>query len=202
MRRLFSLMAVLALCGCATSHDNPELFLLTPEHFRDTAQIVDDSLETTATISMEPGYHEHNNINKDGWSCDSYLRAFVDKRSGRTTYQLYVDVGYISHERRLYDSVNYKTPEGIQSAALIKIARDKNYCRRDKECEHDEVVGLNLPEGVVREIAATYSPNAQNPWLFKLKGRILNEDMEDGIVPAEAAGLLMAVQAYKASLHR
>lgn len=201
MRKRLALIALFALCGCVSTHDNAALLVsLTPEHFRDTAQIIDDPLETTVIISMEPGFHEVNNVFHDGWECDSFLRAFVDKRSGATTYQLYIDAGYIGHDRRLYDTINYFTPQGVQSDPVIKIARDKGSCRKD-DCVHKEIVGFNMPETILRQIAATYAPNAGNPWLFKLKGKIVGAEQEDGIMPSEAAGLLMAVQSYRATPH-
>jgi hypothetical protein len=201
MRKLLALIAVLVLGGCAPQHDDVDLLLsLTPEHFRDTAKITDDSLETTAVISMEPGYQGNNNAGRDGWSCNSFLRAFVDKRSGATTYQLYIDAGYTGHDRRHYDTINYFTPQGIQSAPVIKIARDKGSCPKNDECVHKEIVGFDMSESTVRQIAINYKPNAPNGWLFKLKGRIVGADQEDVIMPSEAAGLLLAVQAYKASL--
>jgi hypothetical protein len=203
MRKHVVLIAVLALCGCAPQHDDIGLLLsLTPEHFRDTAQITDDPLETTAVISMEPGYQGNNNARRDGWSCNSFLRAFVDKRSGATTYQLYADTGYTGHDRRLYDTINYFTPQGVQSAPVIKIARDKGSCPKNDACVHKEIVGFNMSESMVRQIAATYAPNAKNGWAFRLKGRIVGADQEDAIMPSEAAGLLLAVQAYRASGHQ
>jgi hypothetical protein len=193
-------VAALALCGCASGDSFETLVSMTPEHFRDTAQILDDQLETTAIISMEPGFHARHNLAVDRLVCDAYLRAFVEKQSGATTYQLYVDASYSGHDRRLYNTIVYRTPQGIQSAPVIVISRDRANCRKD-DCMHRDVVAFDMPEAMLREIAATYTPNVRNGWLFKIKGKFLDTDIEDVIMPSEAAGLLMAVKAYKASLH-
>jgi hypothetical protein len=201
MRKYLALIAVLALCGCGSSGDSAEQMIsFTPEHFRDTAQIVDDHLETTAIISTEQGRHEIGDMVTDGWKCKSFLRAFVNKRSGAATYQLYVVIRYFG-DRRGFSTINYFTPKGVQSSSLVKIARDKGSCPKSDECVHKEIVGFDMSESMVRQIAATYAPNARNGWLFKLKGRIIGADQEDVIMPSEAAGLLLAVQAYKVSLH-
>ena len=201
MKRYFAWIAVLALWGCGSSGDSVEqMIAFTPEHFRDTAQVVDDTLETTAIISTEQGRHEIGDIFTDGWKCKSFLRAFVDKRSGAATYQLYVEIRYLG-DRRAYNTINYFTPQGVRSSSLVRIARDKGPCPRSGDCQHTEDVGLNMPEDMLRQIAATYAPNTRNGWLFKLKGKIGGTDVEDVIMPSEAAGMLMAVQAYKSSLH-
>jgi len=89
----------------------------------------------------------------------------------------------------------------VQSSSLIKIARDKGACPKNNECLHTEDVGFNVPEDMVRKIATTYAPHAKNGWLFKLKGKIVGTDVEGVIMPSEAAGLLMAVQSYRATPH-
>ncbi len=199
MRKPLVFIVALALCGCASGDSFETLISMTPEHFRDTAQIFDDQLETTAIISMEPGFHGPHNMPQDGWVCDAYLRAFVEKQSGATTYQLYVDVSYVAHDRRLYDTIVYRTSQGVQSAPVIKISRDRASCRKN-DCTHRDVVAFEMPETMLRQIAATYTPNTRNGWLFKIKGKFIDTDVQYVIMPSEAAGLLMAVQAYKASL--
>ncbi len=71
------LLLVLAgsLSGCASGPTVEELISLTPEHFRDTATVKDDVLETTAVISTENGYVERG-------FADDFLRAFIDKKTG------------------------------------------------------------------------------------------------------------------------
>ena len=199
MGKLFALIAALALMGCA-GESVDEIVSYTPEHFRDTAKITDDQLETTAIITTEDGRHQVVNYDVDGWACKSYLRAFIDKRSGATSYQLYADITYYD-DRRIYSTINYFSLKGVQSAPLIRIAHNTDPCHK-ADCLHTEDVGFNMPDSMVREIAATYAPHAKNGWLFKLKGKVIGTDIEGVVMPSEAAGLLMAVQAYKASLHR
>jgi hypothetical protein len=192
---------VLALGSCASSQDDVKaLVAMTPEHFRDTAAITDDELETTAVISMEPGFKQTIFVWDTGWECNSFLRAFVDKRTLKVNYQLYVVVGYVGSQWRFYDTINYKTAAGVESAPVTLITRDVPTCT-SQGCLYKETVGFDMSEQMIRQIAASYTPSAGNPWLFKLKGKIIGADQEDGIMPAEAAGLLEAAAVYTGSRH-
>jgi hypothetical protein len=200
MKKLFALIAVLALCGCGSSGDSAEQMIsFTPEHFRDTARIIDDALDTTAIITTEEGSRRGGDFSVDGWTRKSFLRAFVDKRSRAATYQLYVAISYLG-DRRVYSTINYFTPQGVQSSSLVKIAHGTDSCHEGEECLRTEDVALNMPEDMVRQLAATYTTHTRNGWVFKIKGKIIGTDVVGVIMPSEAAGLLMAVQAYKASL--
>lgn len=200
MRKIFVLIGALALWGCASGDSAEDIMSYTPEHFRDTALITDDALDTVAVISTQNGRHQGTDFGGDGWSCKSFLRAIIDKRSRATTYQLYAEVSYFD-DRRAYSMINYFTPQGVQSVPLTKIAHSSDPCHKS-DCMKTEDVAFDMPESMLREIAGTYAPHAANGWEFKLKGRIISTDVVGVVMPSEAAGLLMTVKAYKASLHR
>lgn len=70
-----------------------QLLAMTPQDFQKSASFKDDALEVAATITTEPGFQEKHGLLRLVWS-DSFLRAFVNKKNGAVTYQLYQKIVY------------------------------------------------------------------------------------------------------------
>jgi len=193
--------AALLLSGCAgpsVQEQASQLVLLTPEHFRDTATLKDDPLDTTAIITTEPGWKETKGLLKVVWN-DEFLRVFVDKRTGAATFQVYTYVAYFAPGWHFYQTANYATPSGPTEVPVDVIDRHVIDCDAQAGgCDYSESVGFDVTEPFLKAIAATYSPGAGNPWLFKLNAKS-GDEYKDGLMPAEIAGCLMAVDAYRAS---
>jgi hypothetical protein len=192
------LLAALAPSTAAAAKPNKQLerlLALDPSHFQQTATVIDDALETTARISTERGFQFKGGLLKVVGD-DNFLRAFIDKKTGLTQFQVYQIIPY-SGNWRFYHTVNYETPEGPKSEELTVIDRSVTGCGR-YGCSFVEHVGFTADESLLRTVAASYTPGMRAAWRFKLKAKAA-EDWQDGIAPAEIAGLLAAVDAYKAA---
>lgn len=166
---------------------------LTADHFRRTATVNDDRLEPIAIITTDKGFVSRGRFT-DRVRTDNFLRALVDKASGATIFQLYVEVNY-NFDWRNFSSASVLIDGRPQSLQLTVIARDVVTCIAGT-CSYREVVAIPLTEAQVRGIASKSSAPSGNLWPYRLKAQN-GLDYEDGIIPAEAAGLLMAVDAYR-----
>jgi len=165
---------------------------LTPEHFQATSTLKDDSLETVATITTLAGFQYKRGLLKIVHD-DNFLRAFIDKKSGETRFQLYQIISY-GGSWRFYSTANYETLEGPKSVDLTVVDRDVSCSRYG--CSYTEHVAFDVEGSLLRTVAEKYRPNEEIVWRFKFKSKAGTE-WPDGLLPAEAAGLLAAVDAYK-----
>lgn len=122
--RLAVLMAAAAPASASADplpHQVGALFAMTPDQFAAAADVKDDALETVATISTMRGWQQHDGllriVNDDG-----FFRAFIDKTSGETRFQVYHMVRYTEQHRARFEVVNYETPDGPVSVPLIPSA--------------------------------------------------------------------------------
>jgi hypothetical protein len=173
-----------------------QLMALTPEQFRTSATLKDDDLETVATITTQPGWQQKDGLLKIVNS-DEYFRAFIDKKTGKTTFQVYKYVRYYG-DWAFFQTVNHETPSGPISQELNVISRDVGTCNKYLGCEHTETFGFNVDETLLRQIAAKYvaGQSVTSVWRFRLKAKS-GVQRDEAFVPAEVAGLLAAVDSYK-----
>jgi hypothetical protein len=199
LRRLsLAAAAILAVSSARADSDEDNraaMLALTPQGVCDLVQVKDDDLDTIATFSSSNAFHL-----KHGFFSDSdfhpFLRAFIDKRSGATTFQVYEHTLYSDTSWRFYNSATYATAAGPVASAVTVIDREVNSCDAYGECSYTEDIAFDVPEATLRAIAASYTPNTLNLWLFKF-GAHSGDDLKDGLMPAEVAGLLMAVDHYR-----
>ena len=174
-----------------------ELLAMTPADFAKSASVKDDALELLATITTEPGYQERHGLLRIVWS-DVFLRAFVDKKSGVATYQLYQRIVYGGRYYRYFESVNIETPAGPRAIATINLGRTERCSRAQLTggCVRTEDLAVPVDAALLKAIAASYAPGADTAWHFRFKAQT-GEDFDGVIVPAEVAGLLAAVADYR-----
>lgn len=172
---------------------------ITPADFQKTATVRDSDLDTVATIDTSAGFMSKGSF-FDRERTDNFLRAVVDKSTGRTLYVLYQTITYsgLTDGWRNYDRVTYQASNGLKTAKLDVISRDVTSCIGGKLCSFQEDFTTPLDEPMLRWIAARPSTA---PWRFKFQGRTEGEEWQDQLAPAEAAGLLAVVDAYRAG-HR
>ncbi|WP_420136873.1 hypothetical protein [Sphingomonas sp.] len=204
MRKLIlaGLVAV-AVPGAALADRQPpkKLLAMSPDAFQAATTVQDDPLEFHATLSTQKAHRE-------GWGLfrldghDNHLRAIVDKRTGATTYEVRTKVRYYGSQRA-YRSAHFITPAGLQTAPLTLQLDAQDPCATNDNnnnfnCALTKTIAFELDEAAVRAIAAQYRPDRRHSWAFKLKDDN-GADIRTAIVPAEAAGLLRAVDDYRAS---
>lgn len=172
---------------------------LTPEHFDRTSVVQDDDLEVSASIDTEAGFKFKGGFT-DVIRSNTFLRALINKRTGETVYQVYARLNY-SLEQRVFERVNFETPDGPMTVSLTVIARDAE-CQHAPTlkygCLHTEDVAFALPESFIRQLAARSAERPVKPWRFRFKSQ-KGIDWTDDMPPSEAAGLLLAVERYRQS---
>ena len=166
---------------------------LTPDYFRQSATLADDALEPIATITTDKGFSSHGRFT-DRVRSDNFFRALVDKATGVTLLQLYAEVTY-NFEWRNFTSASVLMSGRPKAIPLTVIDRKVVTCA-SALCTYKETVAIPLTENEVREIAAGWSAAGSRPWPYRLKATN-GIDFEDAVMPAEAAGILQAVDAYR-----
>lgn len=169
---------------------------LSPEYFQRTAIINDDQLELIATIDTSKGFSSHGKFT-DRVRSDNFFRAFINKSTGTVRYQLYEDVHY-NFNWRNFRSASVLLGGQPTSMPLTSIAHDVEACFSGV-CSYRETVGIDMVEAEVREIAASSAAGGFRLWPFRLKAQN-GMDFEDAAIPAEAAGIVAAVAAYRQRL--
>lgn len=175
-----------------------KLQALTPAGVQQTVVTRDDDLETVATLSTEKAYRNSGRFT-DRVRSDNFLRAFIDKRTGATRFQVYQEISY-NFVYREFTTVNFATPDGPVSAKVDEIAHEIPACFAGG-CSYKDSLGFIVDEAVLREIAAQYVTGNSPFWRFRFRGRA-GIDWNDRMMPAEVAGLLAAVDAYRAAHSR
>ena len=167
---------------------------LTPADVERAVSIEDDALELIATLTTRDVFREKRGLLRRV-PFDAFLRAFIDKKSGRVLYQLYATFIYTAPRYAYWTLANYETADGPVAAKLDVIARRRE-CAGRSDCARLETVGFPVAERVLREVAAAYRAGVGATWRFKLKAKA-GVDHDDGLAGAEIAGLLNAVDAYR-----
>lgn len=197
------LVALALLQGCAaTQQEQIEAALALPkEHFRNTAVVQDTELDTRATITtingFTPARKDLANLLGVGLD-DNFLRAFIDKKTGKTVFQVY-QVTYYSGRWRFYTTVNFQTPTGPQEKLVIPISRNVLGCRGG--CDYVEHVAFEVEEDLLRSIAKIYAPGQRFAWKFRFNAKS-GDQLDEGMLIAEVAGFMDRVDEYKASVVR
>lgn len=173
------------------------LIEMTPAQFEAAADLRDDGLETVATITTRNGWQQHDGL-FGIVNTDAFFRAFIDKKSGAARFQVYHAMHYIARHRDSFETVNYETPRGPATGPLTVIYRTRDGCRRAEGCPFDEVVGFDVEEALLRNLAARYVPGEAAAWRYRLKAHS-GVTRDDGFVAAEIAGMLAAVDHYRAA---
>jgi len=192
--KLALLCAFAALAGCAGGQ---RASALSPEHFHSATVTEDDPLEFSTVISTEAA-HRGGKV-RGTITADPHLRAVIDRRSGTTRYEVRKAVRYWA-PRRHFEAAQFLDAGELQRAPLALARHGADDCP-DAEygglCIFAKDVAFHVDERVLRDLAARES--ADDVWSFRIK-EAAGRDLTGAIVPAEAAGLLAAVDRYRASL--
>ena len=194
---VFTLIAALAtLCAAVpaaayvpTAED--KLYALTPTDFQLSARSRTEG--AALTIDTARGFIESHGL-MAGDSDDNYLRALVDPASGAIRFQAVQTVTY-KGGWRYFHQAEFQGGGGKLDIIVREVAGC--YGSKTSSCTLREAVAFDIPEAVLRALAASYRPRDRNRWSYRLKATA-NADFDGGFVPAEAAGLLLAVDKLRA----
>lgn len=177
--------------------DKAKLLKLTAADFQKTVELKDDDLETIATLTTAKGFRSTGGL-FDIQGSDVMLRAHVNKRTGEATYQVYAYIWYKETQERRYQSVNYQNGSEIGSATVNNLASRVISCDEYSAtlgCSRSEEFVFPISEELLEGIAAR---PADQFWRMKFRAQA-GIDWEEIFAPAEVAGLLNSIAAYKAA---
>ena len=188
---------ILAIGASPISAKLPKrLVAMTPAAFAAAVTVDEDPLEPQLVLSTEKAFVARSMGQKI--FDDNHIRAVIDKRSGATRYEIHQSMRYWG-DRRNFQTVHYQTAEGLTKAPLTLARHGGDICPNEEvmtPCALTKRVVFEIDERVLQTIAARYTPGSGDGWAYKLKDRN-GADWTDAIAPAEAAGLLQAVQRYR-----
>lgn len=166
---------------------------LTREVALERVTLVEDPLEKDAVLSTEKVHRSTQGFLKVGHN-DHHLRAFVDRQSGETRFELRQTLQYAGTFRE-FQRVNYETAAGgPATAALTHLESNRPHCEvPDPPSACTEVVSFRLGEAELRRIAAT---DSASQWRLKFKPRHGGE-LRAAMPRAEIQALLGAVDDYR-----
>jgi hypothetical protein len=192
-------LAALASVACADLANAEAVRLpakqsaLTAEHFHARTDVVDDPLDIETVISTERGFYTGKSLFRAS-SDDNHLRAFVDKRTGATRFEVRQTLNYPGAIRG-YSQAWRQTAQWPAAAPVTRIRDNAPHCtlfEAPEVCR--EEVSFVVPEHELRHIAG-----ASGAWAFKFKSDHGHEH-RTAITHAEIEGLLRAVDNYRRTL--
>jgi hypothetical protein len=169
------------------------------EAFRSAATIDDDDLEFATIISTRNGFRKERRLNRST-SFDSHVEAHVDKRTGETRFEVHQSLRYRGAQR-VYDSVHFTDRHGNL------VTQPLNHAQRgaDTMCPNSDFNGdCSLTMKLVFSVNETQLRDVMtrtDGWDLKFKGGANGgDDLRIRIVAAEIAGLILAVDEYRARM--
>jgi len=172
------------------SKDQQAAIAKSPAEIADLAQVRNDPLDTVISIDTSKFYSQKDGILKIV-NNDKFMRALIDKKTGTTVFQVYLMTRYAG-DWRFFDRVNYLGPNGPESANVHQISRSVAGCSQFG-CLHEEHIAADIPEEVLKRVAAEAVAGADSSWHIKVFGRSA-DGVTTGVLKTEVAGLLLAVE--------
>jgi hypothetical protein len=174
------------------------LAALSSADFAARTQVVDDPLEQAVVLTTASAYKRGQAM--DGaFATDVHLRAAVDRASGKVTWQVWHEM--INFRQKLHvAAVQYRSGGALQAGQPARVEKWDEVCQMadtNAPCFTHLRVVFDLPEAAVREIAASWSAGSRTAWPVRFKAEA-GDDVTGGLAPAEAAGLVQAVDAWRA----
>ena len=199
---LFLGLAAVMLASPATANTPAvprKLASMDAEAFRSAATIDDDDLEFATIISTRDGFRKERRLN-GSTSFDSHVEAHVDKRTGETRFEVHQSLRYRGSQR-LYETVHFTDRDGN----LVTQPLDHAQRGADTMCPNSDFSGdCSLTMKLAFSVDETQLRAAMtraDGWDLKFKGRANGgDDLRIRIVPAEIEGLILAVDAYRATM--
>ena len=194
-------IALACLAGCATQDQRAlprKLAAMTPAQVSAGARIMDDPLAHHVVISTQGAFRSGRPI-AGGLQAQTYLSATIERRTGATQIKLWQKTLYKGARREL-QQVSYRSNDRLVSRDLAVAVHEPDDCPgvdRVGSCVLAKTAAFELSEGLVREIASLYQPGSREAWGFRFKDRY-GRDVIGGIAPAEASGLLDALEQWRA----
>ncbi|WEK42986.1 MAG: hypothetical protein P0Y64_16835 [Candidatus Sphingomonas colombiensis] len=190
MKSLLGIVGIATLLvpalGEAQSRNEAQIVALvsrSPENLESLFKITGDNLDTDVTISS---YGVTSIVSKGLLASttneDSFLRAFVDKKSGVVTAQEYHIAKYGGRGFDRFEKATYDTGGGVRESRVSETSNDVSCGRYG--CTHYQDLVFSVDLSALREIAAQWNP--ANPLQPSLQYRIFGQSGSnvDSVIPA------------------
>jgi len=192
------LAAGFASASAADAPTPAKMAALTPEDVRARATVIDDHLELETIISTERVFRSTRGLFGTAWN-DNHLQAAINKRTGAVRFEVRQSVNYNGPFRN-FGAVSYQTSTWPVTAPVMRVADNAALCAGfDVPAGCFEELTFEVKEAELREIGASYSPSAPAQWTFKFRAD-KGDDWRAGLMRAEVAGLLSAVDDHRRKL--
>ena len=191
------------ISGCVSTREatKKQILNLNTQHFKDTIIIKQESSGDVTKFSTLRGYR-HEKYLGIGW-LDSFLIGYLNNITGKRYYQVYQFISYQGRGWRLYNRVDYQTPEKIKSKPLISYHRELMNCSSSRACTYEEHVVFDIEEALLRQIAArapetqgkTTAKGEVSAFLYQLPSK-QGHNITYWLLPTEVAALLEKMDEY------
>lgn len=168
-----------------------------PADFARQVSIADDPQAPAVVLSTHAGYTRSRAI-EGARADDVHMRALVDRRTGAVSWQVWHDLVYVSG-RKDVTAIHYKAGGEPRQAQPLPARHWQDGCPPVDGmgfCNQASRIGFELPEAVVRDIAAAYRQGSRQPWAIRFT-EADGRDVAGGLAPAEAAGLVQALDEWR-----
>lgn len=195
---LFAAFVVTSQPGFALEKLPRPLADLAPAHFARTISVEQGAAPGTVVLSTQDGYARSRQV-KGARANDVHLRAVVDRQSGKVSWQVWHDLVYVGG-RKDVSAVHYTAGGATRQAAPLHVEHWLDECPATDApgfCNQFTRIAFELPEHVVREIAAAGHAGQRAPWRLRFDDAA-GRHVTGAVAPAEAAGLVEALDAWKA----
>lgn len=187
-----------ATSAIATAQLPIRVAALPADHFARAVEVKDDQLEPYVSFSSRKA-HKGRHALGAGTEGDLHLTAHLDRNSGAMSYRVWHEITNTDAPREL-TRVHYRAAGKVTQANLSVASHWESNCVPQEtggQCDQRIRVAFDLPEQVVREIAAGHEQGSRQGWAFRYKDA-QGSDIDGVLAPAEAAGLIHAVDAWRA----
>ncbi|WP_067732846.1 hypothetical protein [Novosphingobium naphthalenivorans] len=197
LRMALASCLALGWAGSAAAYDElPRgLAKLTPADVAERIHVDDEALEPHIVVSTQKAWERGRSI--DGaHASDVHMRALVDRQSGAVRWQVWHELIYPSRRPEMV-GVNYQAEGRLKQAGILVAEHWSDDCPGVDDvpapCNKYARFVFEIPGSVVEEIAGAYRPESRDPWRLRFKDEN-GGSITGGLAPAEAAGLLQAVE--------
>ena len=191
------------ISGCVSTREatKTKILNLNTQHFKDTIIIKQESSGDVTKFSTLRGYR-HEKYLGIGWM-DSFLIGYLNNITGKRYYQVYQFISYHGRGWRLYNRVDYQTPEEIESKPLTIYHRELMNCSSSRACTYEKHVVFDIEEALLRQIAER-APETQgkatakgkvSAFLYQLSPK-QGRKIKYWLLPSEVAALLEKMDEY------
>lgn len=171
---------------------------MTPAAFSAATTVRHDPLARTSTFSTEAGLVPSRLSPIRHLLSDNHLRAVVDWRTGARRYEVHQRIFYWgahARDRRDYGAASYQSAGTTRVGGLIMARDGDSFCPNEDNwgpCALTRQIVFALSEDEVRAIAERGRTDMPEPWTYRIAEQG-GRDWTGTILPAEAAGLLLAI---------